>query len=90
MKAALVTSLPAALFLVDSGASHSFVSKHFCADSSIRYAGHSNQAILPNGATVPIIGLLANVRCTLGSFRFASSFYVLDMPNLDVVLGMDF
>jgi hypothetical protein len=79
-----------ALFLVDSRASHSFASKHFCADNSIRYAGHNNQAVLPNGAIVPMIGLLANVRCTLGPFRFASSFYVLDMPNLDVVLGMDF
>lgn len=45
---------------------------------------------LANGSCVRIHGVLKNIHIKLGTFRTKRSFLVVDMPILDVVLGMDF
>ena len=77
--------------LVDSGATHSFVSLDFADAHNFVYEPVSQPLTrLADGSNVRIHGVLRNVHYKLGSFRSKQAFLVVDMPGLDVVLGMDF
>ena len=77
--------------LVDSGATHSFVSLDFADAHNFVYEPVSQPLTrLADGSCVRIHGVLRNVHFKLGTFRSKQSFLVVDMPGLDVVLGMDF
>ena len=77
--------------LVDSGASHSFVSLHFLTDNTIPYkSADVAEASLADGSPTPIVGVVRDLRMKIGHFRFTESFLVVDVRNLEVVLGMSF
>ena len=77
--------------LLDSGASHSFVSVDFCKDNNIAYKPvRAPSAALADGSTIPIVGMVNNVHMNIGHFKFKESFLVVDINNLEVVLGMTF
>lgn len=78
------------LFLADSGASHSFISKDFCESNKIQFAPREDTATLANGSTTPIIGTISSLWVKLGPFRANHTFLVVDMPQFNAVLGMDF
>ena len=77
--------------LADSGASHSFVFVDFCKDSQISYKlVESPGPALADSSSLPIVGMITNVQMNIGHFKFKESFLVVDIRNLEVVLGMTF
>jgi hypothetical protein len=78
---------------LDSGATHSFVTKRFCDQNSIRYTSASTKAPLADGKTaLPVIGVCWNAELKLHDFSCKQSFLVLGSDftdSSDVVLGMD-
>lgn len=76
--------------LLDSGATHSFVSSSFCSSHGIPFKRKTSTASLANGSSVPVVGIIKACHLKLGAFRCTHTFLVLDMPQYDVVLGMDF
>lgn len=77
--------------LVDSGASHSFVSLHFLQDNGIGYQSvEAPEATLADGSCLAIVGVVTNMHMQIGNFKFKESFLVVDISNLEVVLGMSF
>jgi hypothetical protein len=76
--------------LVDSGATHSFVSRHFCHQHALHYANVSSSALLADGVTcLSVVGVLWNSELKVSSFCCKQSLLVLDSSSSDVVLGMD-
>ena len=77
--------------LIDSGASHSFVSVDFCHDNNTAYTPVSAPAAaLADGSAMPVVGMTASIQMNIGHFKFKESFMVVDINNLEVVLGMTF
>ena len=74
--------------LVDSGATHSFVSSSFCRSQRIGFTRASSTAEVADGRSIPVVGV-RSAAVKLQSYRFKQSFLVVDMPEHDVVLGMD-
>ena len=79
-----------AQFLFDTGASHSYVSLAFCKQNNIVFDKYTAAATLANGSEAPIVGQVLSLWLKLGPFRAKHSFLVVDMPQFDVILGMDF
>jgi hypothetical protein len=76
--------------IVDSGATHSFVSREFCSKHHLHYATVSSSASLADGTTsLPVVGVLWNTSLKMYSFSCKQSFLVLDHSSCDVVIGMD-
>jgi hypothetical protein len=76
--------------LVDSGATHSFITKRFCNQHHLSYASARSEALLADGATtLPVVGVCWNAQLNIHSFSCTQSFLVLESNALDVVLGMD-
>jgi hypothetical protein len=79
------------LALVDSGATHSFVSFQYLNDNHISYDPVSvPEAKLADGTMIRILGVTRLVEVKLGAFRFKHRFLVVDMDSYDCVLGMSF
>ena len=78
------------LFLLDSGATHSFLATRFCDAHGIRYKRYRSHASLANGSSVPVVGILKDAHLKISSFRCKETLLVVDNPDYDVVLGMDF
>jgi hypothetical protein len=76
--------------LIDSGASHSFASKRFCHSHRLGFSHASSEVAVADGRSVPIVGVLRFAAIRLHAFRFKQDLLVVDMPDHDVVLGMDF
>lgn len=86
-----VVSRAPATILVDSGASASFVSLHWCRKHHINPLPVSvSHGRLANQTSFPIHGRLAKAHLRLGGFKTKQEFLVADLPGLDVVLGLDF
>lgn len=77
-------------FLADSGASHSFISKDFCESNKVQFDPRTDSATLANGSSTPVIGTVRSLWLKLGPFRTKHDFLVVDMPQFNAVLGMDF
>jgi hypothetical protein len=77
--------------LLDSGATNSFVSLSYMIDNGISFAPIQVPDATPaDGFPIPIVGIARNMRMSFGPFRFTETFLVVDMSNLDVVLGSTF
>lgn len=75
---------------VDSGATHSFVSSEYCSRNRLNFMRLHSSAALADGSSVKIVDILRSLPLKIGAFRCKQTFLVLDMPEYDVVLGMDF
>ena len=78
-------------FFVDCEATHSFVSLDFARTNHLTFA-HVDQtsATLAGGNGVSIHGVLKSVDVKFGAFRARQDFLVVDIPQYDAMLGMDF
>ena len=75
--------------LLDSGASHNFLSVEWCKENSIEYeSGDWFSVRLADGQEVPVV---AKLRCfvDLGPMKTALTFYILDC-SVPCVLGLPF
>lgn len=77
--------------LLDSGASHSFVSSQYLAESGITFE-HVDfpDASLADGSCVRVLGITKRLELKIGSFRCKQQYLVVDMDAYDCVLGMSF
>jgi hypothetical protein len=75
--------------LVDSGATVSFASSQWCAKHHIHYEDCTLHGHLANRTVFQIHGkLTAPIR--FNCFKTEHDFLIADLPDLDVVLGLDF
>ena len=80
-----------ALHKIDSGASASFVSKEFARALGITcFPSNVATGQMANNTTVPIDGVTAQLWLRIVPFATKLKFLVVDMPEKDVVLGLDF
>lgn len=79
------------LFLVDCGASVSFASTRYVRNNGIRVEPcDMPPARLADDSSLCIEGVVSKAHIKLGPFRTRHTFLVVDMPEFDIVLGMDF
>jgi hypothetical protein len=78
------------LFLLDSGATKSFMSLSFCNKHGIGMIDAPASGTMADGTQLPIPGLVRKAPVKLSGFKFKSDFLVADIPGIDAVLGMDF
>lgn len=79
------------LFMIDSGASTSFISTSFARSHGISLQPCAlGPAQLADDRTLPIDGVTREMWVRIGSFAFKHRFLVVDMPKYDAVLGLDF
>ena len=76
--------------VVDSGATHSFLTKAFCDKHNLSYTSAATHALLADSITrLPIVGVMWNASFKLHSFSCKQSLSVLDSSSCDIVIGMD-
>ena len=79
------------MFMVDSGASTSFVSTTFARNHGIAFQRSDlAPARLADQSTLAVDGTTCALWMRIGTFRTKHKFLVVDMPEYDVVLGLDF
>jgi hypothetical protein len=78
-----------ALFSVGSGATRSFVSQGFCLKHNLPLKPWTGSGMLADGTPLAIKGIVT-APAKVASFRFNLPLLVADIPELDVVLAMDF
>jgi hypothetical protein len=84
----LLRSVPC-VGILDSGATHSFVSRDFCMKHHLHYSTISS-ALLADGTTnLQVVGVLWNASLALDSCSCRQCFVVLDTVSHDVVIGSD-
>jgi hypothetical protein len=76
--------------LLDSGASHSFVSARFMHENTISYKAAQSSARLADGQRLAIDGFVTKFPLKAGSMSWEQSFLVVSLPSYDMVWGMDF
>lgn len=67
--------------LVDSGATHSFVSADFCQKHGLRFAKRSRVVVLADGTNTDASGVLQSARVSIGQHAEKEDFIVMDMKD---------
>ncbi|XP_044474694.1 uncharacterized protein LOC123202715 [Mangifera indica] len=75
--------------LVDSGATHSFLSQQVVKDLALQIHQKAFSVTVGNGQSIKGGGVCRAVKLHLGSIHFLQDFYVFQLGNVDVILGMD-
>ena len=78
------------LCLLESGASHSFVSSAFCRANGIAIRGRASTGENADGSDLALPGFFPQASLKLGAFRENLNLFVADIGDNDVVLGYDF
>ena len=78
------------LYLCDSGASTSFVSRSYFLRYSIAFKYVSHYARLADGSPLAIVGVVKDLSMQMQGMRWSQTFLVVDLPTYDMVWGMDF
>lgn len=75
--------------MIDSGATHNFISPAAVKRLKLRTERQENLTVLlGTGVAVHGIGVCTRVQVALPSFSFTADFVVLELGNLDVILGV--
>lgn len=75
--------------MVDSGATHNFISPATVAQCKLKTTNDTNwDVLLGTGLSVQSSGICQNVQLRLPTMTFQSDFVVLDLGNVDVILGV--
>ena len=77
------------LVMLDSGATHNFISPKVAAQLKlITEEGKGLEVLLGTGVFVSGVGVCRNVQITLQGWSFTTDFIVLELGNIDVILEM--
>ena len=75
--------------MVDSGATHNFISPATMAQCKLTATNNANwEVLLGTGLSVHSSGVCQNVQVFLPTMSFQADFVVLDLGNVDVILGV--
>ncbi|KAE8662634.1 cytochrome P450 78A7-like [Hibiscus syriacus] len=76
--------------MVDTGATHNFVSKDEANRLGLKYTGSTGWLKTVNTQAVPLHGVARGVELRLGTWKGQVNFSVIPMDDFKVVLGLDF
>lgn len=77
------------LVMIDSGASHCFISDRIVEDLQLRVTPTASYSVrLGDGSSVRAAGICRNVSLTMASEVFVVSCYVFPLRNIDIILGV--
>jgi hypothetical protein len=75
--------------MADTGATHTFASAQYIASLNMQYTTFHAEVYLSNDSSVAVLGYL-DAMMKLGPLRRKHRLLVVDLPSIDVVLGLDF
>lgn len=77
--------------LLDSGASHNFLSYQFAIEARIPFRrGAAEDVVLADGSKLAVRGIAVGAKLRLDAHHSKHDFYVIDLPDFDIVWGMQF
>ncbi|XP_050941245.1 uncharacterized protein LOC127149526 [Cucumis melo] len=76
--------------MVDSGATHNFITEVEARCLRIRWKKDSGRMKVMNFVALPIVGMVKRATIKLGGWKGPVDFVVVKMDDFDVVLGMEF
>lgn len=76
--------------MVDTGATHNFVTEGEARRLGLKYKKESGSMKTVNSSAKPIFGVARNIHTTLGDWKGQVNFTVAAMDDFDLVFGMDF
>jgi hypothetical protein len=78
------------LVLVDCGASHNFISSVLVQNLNLQFTPNSSFTVeVGDGRKIPCVGVCSQLSITLQGLHVQQDFYVFELGNVDIVLGME-
>ena len=78
------------LAIADTGALHNFLAERMAKTLGLEVTKSSNRMKAVNSAARDVIGMAANVVCTVGDWAGYVNFLVVPLDDFDLILGNDF
>ena len=76
--------------LVDCGASHNFIYLVLVQNLDLQFKPNSSFTVeVGDGRKIPCLGVCSKLNITLQGLQVQQDFYVFDLGNVDIVLGME-
>jgi hypothetical protein len=77
------------LMMADTGSTHMFASFDFMKQSHLNFVPFKAQVALANDAYIAVLGY-SDMFVTLGSLQCKHRVLIVELPSIDVALGLDF
>jgi hypothetical protein len=78
-----------AITLIDGGATHKFIYASLVSRRALQIEEFEGfDVVVENGHTVECLDKVPNLEMKLGNYTVRDTFYVVDLSNTDVVLGV--
>ena len=74
--------------MIDGGESHNFIDVSWVKKRGIQNKSFDGFSVVAAGHTMECSQRIPKLKVTLGNYTVIETFYVVDVPNMNVVLGV--